>query len=151
LKEKTKDGNNKLLELLTNKTPTAIETQRTVRTSKGETKPSFRPDNPDDKEKNDDDKKNDGKNDDNKLLKLLEKALTTEKTTKERDSPFRPSIPHDLDETSDGLPPSFLYFLNLPYDSEGLARRFLARYGYLYRNVKNIGICKYNNGVYEKE
>jgi P4 family phage/plasmid primase-like protien len=42
-------------------------------------------------------------------------------------------------------------FLNLPYDSEGLALRFIARYGSVYRFVRNVGVCKYNGGRYEKE
>jgi P4 family phage/plasmid primase-like protien len=42
-------------------------------------------------------------------------------------------------------------FLKLPYDSEGLALRFIARYGESYRFVKNVGVCKYKDGVYERD
>jgi hypothetical protein len=74
---------------------------------------------------------------------------------------FRPVKPHDLEieptvakQTENNNFPFSIFnsqFLSLPYDSEGLAQRFIARYGHLYRNVKNIGICKYNNGVHDKE
>jgi hypothetical protein len=59
-------------------------------------------------------------------------ARTNKGETRNSYVPVKPDQLDSIDGCGNGLEPKFFYFLNMPYDNDGIARRFLARYGCLH-------------------